>query len=201
MKQIRFWGVMLIITALLLITTINCDAQSWNGITVGQSFAATKAQLLAKGFVLSSVNANDCVYSFKRNNGIGNNNLVTILLSPKTKTCWKLIVYKTNMISWDALKQEYDRTIDAIKQKYIYETYDERFLSPYVEGDGYEISAIKLDKCIWKTFYTDEKGNSIICEIARNYIMNTSSIRILYENAKASAIDDEERRVQDLNMY
>ena len=191
----------LLLVLITLFTFTGAKAQTWNGITVGQSFAATKTQLQAKGFVISGSSADGCIYSFKRNNGIGNNNLVTIILSPKTKTCWKLIVYKTNMSSWDALKQEYDRTIDAIKEKYIYEAYDERFLSPYVEGDGYEISAIKLDKCIWKTFYKDEKGNFIICEIARNYIMSTSCIRMVYENAKASALDDEERRVQDLNMY
>lgn len=110
---------------------------------------------------------------------------------PTTKIVWKVAIYFPEYdytSNWYTIKNDYNTLKDQLKNKYGNYTNDYNFFSsPYKEGDGYEITAIKVNKC---TFYTswEQKDNAISIEISK-----LLSIKLCYENTINSKISQTEK--------
>ena len=106
----------------------------------------------------------------------------------KTKTVWKVSVYFDEKSSWYSLKADYKKYKELFTAKYGKPTDSFEFFSnPYYEGDGYELSALKRDKCHYATFFEKEIG------IIAVQMSSVCSIELIYEDALNSEIKNREK--------
>lgn len=84
---------------------------------------------------------------------------IIVFSSKKTKTVWKVLVRFDKATSWSSLKYDYEYYKSAFTKKYGNpETSYEFFSDPYYEGDGYELQAVRVEKCHYVSFYNTEGG-------------------------------------------
>lgn len=79
--------------------------------------------------------------------------------SRQTKTVWQVIVNFDECSSWSSLKNSYFEYKDLYIKKYgpAKHTY-EFFCDPYYEGDGYELQALRKEKCFYDSFFETVSG-------------------------------------------
>lgn len=90
---------------------------------------------------------------------IGKKAVIFVIATPKTKMVWKVGVNLEKKISWSSLKDEYNTIKDSYIKKYGKASHSfERFDDPYYEGDGYELQALKMEKCTYKSYFKTPEG-------------------------------------------
>ena len=110
---------------------------------------------------------------------------VIYINTPISKKVWKFAVYLPAQTSWYSIKNQYQAKLSTLKDKYGEpKSSYENFINPYYEGDGYEMSAVTLDKVNYSAFW----DNGISIEISKY-----KQVKICYENAENSALDDTEK--------
>lgn len=138
----------------------------------------------AKGFAVVSKDETYLSMTGKMN---GNTIELNMAFTPKSKLVWKLLVYLPKNSDWYYLKKEYQDYKDLLTEKYGTPSDDFHFfLSPYKEGDGYEITAVQVDKCRYTAFW-EKEGLSI--EISK-----FKQVKIGYENLTNSALLTKEKK-------
>lgn len=173
----------LIIAISIVFITSNAISQEFMGVPVAGNRTEVIAKFKAKGFYVTSNKADENTVTMK---GRANGTLVELYASftPISGKCWALTVYLPVQTSWYSLKQEYNEYLTFMIGKYgrpnaIYDL----FIDPYYEGDGYELSAVRLEKCKYAAFW-----DKYSIEISR-YLQ----VKIQYENTINSGLLDIER--------
>lgn len=108
---------------------------------------------------------------------IGKDVNLFIVYTPKTNIVWKVGVFFDKATSWSSIKSDYREYKELYKTKYGEGKSYEFFSKPYYEGDGYEMQAVRKEKCRYTTFFECTAGN-ITVEISSN-----ERILISYEDA------------------
>lgn len=112
---------------------------------------------------------------------------VGIACTPKSKTVWKFSVYLPKQSSWYYLKNDFEEYLKLLKDKYGDPISKYSFFSsPYEEGDGYEMTAVGVEKCNYAAYWSDQIGIWI-------KISKYKQVNINYENAINSALYDKEK--------
>jgi hypothetical protein len=116
-----------------------------------------------------------------------------IFVTPKSRIVWKFAVYLNEETSWYSIKSDYEKYLGLLEEKYgeAKSKYN-FFIRPYYEGDGYEVSAVKLDNCRYAAFWDDVNGLNLNISISK-YMQ----IEIDYESVKNVAIKTKE--LEELN--
>lgn len=183
----------LFLSALILLCSY-ANAQSWNGIPISGSIEQAKINLRNKGYVFMKSESN--VYLFNgKTNGIESE--VLVLLTPITKQVSKFVIFLDKKNNWDDLKDQYLYYKDILNTKYgIGDSY-EYFKNPYYEGDGYEMSAVRLEKCKYVTYWVNKVQNmSISCEISEY-----NQVKFTYENDTNMEIMKSEAQRKTSNVF
>ena len=112
---------------------------------------------------------------------------IYVLASSKSKTVFKVTVLYPKRETWLKLKSEFLDMKDLFQKKYgtpndVYDFFD----SPYEEGDGYEIQALKSDKVHFVVFWDDKDG---VIELS---IDESCQVQITYEDNKNTIIANRE---------
>lgn len=107
------------------------------------------------------------------------------------------VVFDRDYTSWYSLKSDYNDIRDSYIDKYGKPTKDYHFFSsPYYEGDGYEMQAVRLEKCNYLCFWNNmEEGNIMIS------IMKSSRISVSYQdglNSKKGEIEKKDKINEDI---
>ena len=92
---------------------------------------------------------------------VGKSATVFVVSTPETNTVWKVaaIIFKDDDLSWSSLKSYYKDFVELYEKKYGKpSSHFEFFTDPYYEGDGYELQALRRDKCTYQTFFETEVG-------------------------------------------
>jgi hypothetical protein len=170
------------IFALALTLSLTTIAQDFMGISVDGSKSIIRSKFLAKQFTEKKISSPSALLFNGHVSGTPIE--VYVFFSPKSNIAWKFVVYLPKQSDWYALKNEYNKYLDLLTEKYgkpssLYST----FLSPYYEGDGYEISAVGIDKCLFSAFW----NASYSLEISKY-----KQVKITYENTKNSEISAKE---------
>ena len=110
-----------------------------------------------------------------------------ILGTPKTNTVWKVAVNFSEASSWSSIKSDYKYYKEMFTKKYgtpkdVYEF----FAKPYYEGDGYELQALRVEKCFYFTSY-EVTGGTIVVQMSR-----FEYIQIIYEDSQNYTIKSNE---------
>lgn len=138
----------------------------------------------AKGFTLVSKDETYVSMTGKMN---GNTIELNMAFTPKTKLVWKLLVYLPKQSDWYDLKKEYNDYKSLLTEKYGEPSHDYHFfMSPYKDGDGYEMTAVQVDKCRYTSFWEKEGLNIEISKFRQ--------VRIGYENLTNSALLTKEKK-------
>lgn len=157
-------------------------SQEFLGIKVDGNKQLIQKKFTEKGYKYVSY-SND-ILTLKGKAG-SNNIELHIVFTPKTKIAWKFVVYLPEQYNWFDIKKQYLEYLEMLTSKYgePKSTYD-FFSDPYYEGDGFEMSAVKLDKCNYAAYW-EEKYSIEISKF--------SQVRISYENPVNSAIFSNEK--------
>lgn len=99
-----------------------------------------------------------------------------IFSSPKTNTVWKVVLY-FDKGSWSSLKSSYFEYKGLYTQKYGKPTSSYEFFSdPYYEGDGYELQALRKEKCHYLSIYKLEIGSIAV------QLSEYEQLKLVYED-------------------
>lgn len=102
---------------------------------------------------------------------------IYVIGSKKSNTTWKVTAYLPKETNWYRIKSKYFELKEQYQKKYGEGISYEFFKTPYYEGDGYEMQALYLEKCIYSTFFYTDFG------IISITITEFQQIAIAYEDA------------------
>lgn len=138
---------------------------SFRDVAIDGSLKAFISQIKTKGF--------SPLYVSEDNSGaildgkfIGKEVDLVIVTTPKTKTVWKVAVDFEDQISWYSLKSDYLDLKSSLTIKYGVPKSYEYFRSPYEEGDGYEMTAIYAEKCVYVSYFDVVENGRVIGSIS-----------------------------------
>ena len=113
---------------------------------------------------------------------------VYVLGSVKTGTVWKVAVRFEKETSWYSIKSQYNKYVEIFKQKYgVPADHFEFFSKPYYEGDGYEMQALRNEKCTYSTFFETTKGAITVS------ISKSECLELRYEDSVNAQISKDEK--------
>lgn len=167
----------LLIIALATFLTSISYSQSFDGVPISGTLQEATTKFKAKGYILKE--------TLDHGNGVimkGKVNLQPIELwifcTPTSKKVFKMNVFFDAQISWSSIKSEYERYKDILTNKYGEpDSQYDFFVKPYYEGDGYEMSAISLEKCTYASFWLNKNNLSIHLLISKY-----KQVEISYQN-------------------
>jgi hypothetical protein len=125
-------------------------------------------------------------------------NEISIIHTPKSKIVWKVVVYMQEQIGWSSLKSEYLTLLSKLNNKYGEPSSSYfSFISPYEEGDGYEMNAVTLEKtnivAWWNLTHQDGiESGTIFLELSK-----WKQNKISWENATNAALKVKEQAELD----
>ena len=118
----------------------------------------------------------------------GKDATILVISTKKSKTVWKVVVKFSEMSSWSSLKSDYYYYKEMFVKKYGSPTRKFEFFSkPYYEGDGYELSALRNEKCYYLSAFETNSG-VVYLEISKY-----KRIEISYEDDANSHIMNREK--------
>jgi hypothetical protein len=164
------------------------------GIPVSGSMTEFSKKLAEKGFVLENSKDKDL---WKYTGSFLNKECELYLVGTQiTQTVWKVLVAVPASSNWYSLKSDYNSVCDKLTNKYgVPENTFNFFSDPYYEGDGYEITAIKNEKCTYSKYWKLPYG-TISCQI-----MVSTDIGISYESKAGTELkhkEENERAAEQL---
>lgn len=179
--------IVLIVTTVL---SLCVNAQEFMGIKVDGSRQEILSKFKAKGFTYSTEKKNVIVLSGDVG---GREAQVFCSFTPKSGKCWKITVFMPEQTSWYSLKSEYEKYVGIMTEKYgkADKSY-EFFSSPYYEGDGYELTAVQIEKCTFASFW----GVKYSVQISK-----FKQVKIGYENPVNSKLDDDEKEENNSKIF
>ena len=117
---------------------------------------------------------------------------IVLYASSKTKTMHSIIVNFGEQNSWYSLKSKYKKLKEQLTNKYkISPKSTEYFADPYYEGDGYEMQALKKEKCFYFSTFNFNNGKIGL------YIIG-NKVQLLYQDSKGKSINEKE---ENANAY
>ena len=157
----------LFFTMLLCVISISVSAQehlTFKGIPIDGSLTSFVEKLKVNGFKQDYVGSDSAI--MKGDFG-GNVCVIAIYATKISKKVHSIGVVVKESNSWYTLKSTYEEYKSSLTLKYGKGDSVEYFLSPYEAGDGYEMSALRRDKCIYRTKFETLKGDIMlaICDI------------------------------------
>lgn len=125
----------------------NSTHLEFKGVSLNGNLPSFVQKMESKGF--SVVRNGDDIVSME-GSFAGKEVTIYIVGSSKTKTVWKVRVVLPKSHSWSSIKSDYKYMKDMYTTKYgVPSDSYEFFSSPYYEGDGYEMQALRNDKCTY----------------------------------------------------
>ncbi len=163
----------------------NDNHMKFKEISINGNIITFGSQLKSQGF---TQNGDSGIF---KGQFAGDDCTLAVYETKTTKVVYQVIVvYNTEGDSWYTIKSDYKKLRDLYRSKYGKPTTDmEKFISPYYEGDGYELSAIRLGKCYYLSTWELPNGDI-------NIGISEDTILISYEDRINSMINEEEDKDQ-----
>lgn len=183
----------LIIIALLSISLASYS-QSFDGVPISGDLPTAIAKFKAKGYTFDQYTTNGAILKGR----VANTPVqVFILVTPKSKRVFKMVAFFNEETSWYSLKSDFFKYQNLLTEKY--GTPDEKyanFVSPYYEGDGYELQAVGLDKVNYAAYWFRRDNLTLGVEISKY-----KQIKLIYENVELINLKDKEQTEIEANSF
>lgn len=173
---------------LMTILPILLKAQNhmqFKGVEMNGTHISFADSLKTKGFVIDSQGENTIWMS---GSFVNEDVIIGILATPKTNTICRLMVCFEEKDNWDSLKSQYNKLKESYEIKYEKDVDYSFFRDPYYEGDGYEMTAVKSNKCRFSSFFKGD-GGGIIVEIS-----NLARVVVYYEDFVNTQLENKEKQ-------
>jgi hypothetical protein len=164
-----------IILFILILLLQKGYCQTWNGLPIYGSYANIKIKLQEKGYSFINKKGNVAEFSGTLN---GTKIELFVIITPKTSQVTTFNIYFPKQYNWYGIKTEYNYWKDMLNTKYSNPDSYENFIDPYYEGDGYEMSAITIEKCNYGTFWMNQPNNLNVSLQISKY----QQVKLSYEN-------------------
>ena len=177
-----------ILLLLMLMPSMLAYAQhhlKFKGVEMNGSIIAFADSLKKKGFIVDDQDEN---IIWMKGTFVNEDVNIGILSTPKTHIVCRLIVVFNKKDDWYSLKSQYNILKDNYEIKYEKDADYSFFSDPYYEGDGYEMTAVKSNKCRYTSFFKGEDGG-INLEISK-----LACVVIVYEDFKNTQLEKIEKR-------
>lgn len=178
--------ILLTLCAVILAVTLQAqEHMAFKGVSMGCNITSFVSQLKTKGFTVEYQADNGVIL---KGDFAGKSNCTVMVLPTKVnKMVWKVVVQFPEKTSWYSLKSEYNSFKESYTEKYGKPESYEFFSRPYEEGDGYEMTALGVDKCTYVSYYDTPEGN-IALEIS-----DKKCVQVAYEDAITTTIKAKEQ--------
>jgi len=172
-----------LLLAICLLSSVTSRSQEVMGIKVDGLRTEVINKFKAKGFKVTGTPSVKAVTMEGTANG--NKYEVVIVNTPTTKKVWKIGLYLSKQDDWYDIKATYEKFYNMLVEKYGEPNSSYTgFSSPYYEGDGYEMSAVGLNKCNYSAFW-----DFVYIEISQ-----FKQVYLSYENAVNSELNTVENK-------
>lgn len=176
---------------LLSLSLFSQEHLDFRGIPIDGHIDNFVAKMKTLGYVLDNKEDDAVIMKGKFTNRDAD---IFILCTPKTKTVYKVFIDFDKEASWSSLKSRYFDYKELYIKKYgATDNSYEFFSKPYYEGDGYELQALKLEKCTYATFFKTSKG------IVAVELTKYECLRLVYEDKINIELRENERTASALN--
>lgn len=168
----------------LLLINVAVQCQTFDGVSISGHLNKCVQAFQAKGYKL--VTYNDVGAIMK---GVINHENVElyVIKTPITAQVWKVSIYFPKRTSWSQLTSDYKEYTDIITNKYGSRSKEYKFFeSPYEDGDGYELIALKVGKATYSTYWLLDDVNIAV------KISEYAQVTLAYENVKNVELNDRE---------
>jgi hypothetical protein len=186
----------LTLTAMLI--SICAHAQVFMGVSVSGTTTEFANQLKPKGFVLSSESTPTLIVM---TGNLGGESVELLIAgTPKTHMTAKLVVIYPKEETWHSLLVDYNKVKKIITEKYGEPDKGYEFFSdPYSLGDGYELQAVRLEKCFYlQVWNANEKFPNQTLAVRMNKGLYVS---LVYENDAMMLQKETEQKQIDDSTY
>ena len=159
----------------LVVLSLVANAQVFDGVSVSGDLPTAISKFKEKGYTFRKYVENGAILDGK----VGYRNIeLFIFVTPKSKKIFKFTIYLEEQSTWSALKDDYDKYYQIFKDKYGAPDSEYSFFSkPYFDGDGYEMSAVKLEKATFAAYWL-KRNNSTLAVTISKY----RQVELTYEN-------------------
>ena len=182
------------ITIVLFFLSLASYSQKFDGVSISGDLPTAISSYRAKGYTLVKLIDRGAIMR-----GAINSKDIELYLftTPKSKKVFKAVVYFDKQTNWYTIKAEYERYFDVLEG--IYGQADSQydfFTKPYFEGDGYEMSALGLEKVTFAAYWLNKANTTVSIEISK-----FSQVSITYENDLLMAQSKKESESINLNSF
>ena len=95
------------------------------------------------------------------------------------------------------MKNDYDKYYDIFKEKYGAPDSEYSFFSsPYKQGDGYEMTAVTLEKATFSAYWLSKNNASMVVSISK-----WNQVQLVYENDTNTDIREKEMTTIEKNIF
>lgn len=116
-----------------------------------------------------------------------NNCQVIVVSTPRTKIACRVVISLPEEQVWFKLISQYNEFKEKLTKKYGKPQSYEFFSDPYSEGDGYEMTALAVEKCNYASYFDDNDGTIVV------RLNKEGSVGIVYEDKYNSNLGETER--------
>jgi len=184
----------LIVIATFVLLTLKSNSQQFYGVNISGPLPTAIEKFKQKGFVLKTTLDMGVIMKGR----IVNQDVsLFIFITPKTKMVFKMVVYFDELNSFDGLYSQYDKMVSTLTQKYGEPDFvEEKFITPYELGDGYELTALEVEKCLYSTTWLYKNNLNVQVQISKY-----KQLKVTYENDILSDQKDKEEEMLKSNIY
>lgn len=176
---------------ILLSLNINAQHLKFKGVEITGALSSMVGELKKMGYELISNDGSCAILSGEFAN---EDCYLSVYATPSSKQVHTIVVSFEKQDNWYSLKADYLKYKKQLREKYnVIPRSTEEFSSPYYEGDGYELQALKKSKCFYFSSFKLEYGTIkvIIIDDHVSLFYSDSIGDALYKNEKAkSAYED-----------
>jgi hypothetical protein len=120
-----------------------------------------------------------------------------IYVTPKTRTVFKMTLLYDVTNDFNKLSTQYSKMVNAMIEKYGKpDNVEEKFIFPYEVGDGYELTALQFEKCIYSSSWVDRENMKLKIELSKS-----KQLKVEYENVHLSFQNDQEEQTVKLDIF
>lgn len=125
---------------------------------------------------------------------------LALITTPRTETMCGVLVEFATFRTWKSMTEQFSKLENDLSKKYGNPTGKLRdFISPYEEGDGYEMDAVYRGKCNYATYFEMEIG-TIAITITKSPQDGNAAILLAYYDSKGKALQEKEEAMSGTDL-
>ncbi len=182
--------VVMFVSLFVLIFGVYAQHLKFKGIEITGTLDNVVKELKAMGYELEAIESDAAMLSGEF---AGEDCDIVVYSTPISKQVYTILVSYEEEDSWYSLKADYLKFKRMFREKYnVIPKSTEEFHSPYYEGDGYEMQALRMSKCFYFSNFNVENG-TIKVVILKDHVV------LAYIDGFGDSLNEREKETNSFN--